>query len=121
MGDTIVLLVGHDNFNYLNIDSQFSVDVHFQYEDSLQPSVQSCLIAEGGFDTFLLIGGLNTPRRVLRYSIIDGNEPSNLDELNFGRRNHACGFYFDSRGRKVNMVAGGRNDHNETLDSCEVN
>ena len=58
----------------------------------------SCLIDEG--DTFLLTGGsVGTKTRTSRYSR-DG-WLQDLDDLNTGRYDHACGWYTDTDGRRV--------------------
>ena len=54
----------------------------------------ACLIDEG--DSFLLTGGSYTPTRTSRYSS-DG-WLQDLDDLNTGRRDHACGWYTVTEG-----------------------
>ena len=66
----------------------------------------SCLIDEG--DTFLLTGGTLSSTRTSRYSRSRSCSRSrwlqNLDDLNTGRYDHACGWYTDTDGRRVRYM-----------------
>ena len=62
---------------------------------------EACLIDEG--DTFLLTGGsVGTKTRTSRYSR-DG-WLQDLDDLNTGRYDHACGWYTDTEGKRVRYI-----------------
>jgi len=87
----------------------------------------ACLIDEGdtflltgGYDrdTFHLTGGYDTLTAVSRYTAT--SHVKDLSNLNTGRDSHACGWYVDSDGKRMNIVAGGL-DGSNTLDSVEVN
>jgi len=83
----------------------------------------ACLIDEG--DSFLLTGGFHTydnvqlpTTRTSRYSSDSWLE--DLDDLNTGRWNHACGWYTNMEGKRTNIVAGG-NSNGIYVDSVELN
>jgi len=57
--------------------------------------------------------------RTSRYSIDSWLE--DLDDLNIARQEHACGWYTDTEGKRINIVAGGVGDEYNTLDSVELN
>jgi len=80
----------------------------------------ACLIDEG--DTFLVTGGpdLTNLKRVSRYS--QSSWVEDLGDLNSGRYYHACGWFTDTGGRRVNIVVGGYDSNaGGNLDSVEVN
>ena len=62
----------------------------------------ACLIDEG--DTFLLTGGvyMYTPTTVSRYTAT--SHVKDLNNLNTGRGQHACGWYVDSDGKRVSYI-----------------
>ena len=60
----------------------------------------ACLIDEG--DTFLLTGGLYTKTTVSRYNVT--SHVKDLNILNSGRYQHACGWYVDSDGKRVSYI-----------------
>ena len=61
---------------------------------------KACLIDES--DSFLLTGGTLSSKRTSRYSRDSWLE--DLDDLNIGRRDHACGWFTDTNGRRVRYI-----------------
>ena len=64
----------------------------------------ACLIDEEG-DSFLLTGGgglFISSARTSRYSSDSWLE--DLDDLNFAREEHACGWYTDTQGKRVRYI-----------------
>ena len=61
----------------------------------------ACLIDEDG-DSFLLTGGWWFEKRTSRYS--SERWLQDLDDLNTGRQDHACGWFTDTDGRRVRYI-----------------
>ena len=74
-----------------------------KYEKYIYVNIYSdaCLIDEG--DSFLLTGGRWTMTRTSRYS--RDRWLQDLDNLNTGRRGHACGWYTDTKGKRVRYIS----------------
>jgi len=76
--------------------------------------ISNSVIITGGT---IIIGDVKTRRTVSRYST--SGHVQDLPSLNQGRDRHGCGYYRDDSGDQVFLVAGGKDDSFNRLNSAE--
>jgi len=83
-----------------------------------QPTMWACGITEPGSDYIILTGDFTFGTTVARYN--REGFVSSLPSLKIGRYGHGCGVFDTNTGKKVYVVAGGKDNNYEHLSSTEV-